>query len=150
TSPDGTSCPIDNETWQFLSLISHHHISDASSFHTHTNCLFFTTTGYSTASIFLAGSITHYPPIIVRNMDHVVGGKFKLGRKIGSGSFGELFQYFLYESVKYGSSDYLTNIVAELESASQLKAAVSDLKDLKASLALLRVAVPTSSPECYK
>ncbi|KAL3644981.1 Casein kinase 1-like protein 6 [Castilleja foliolosa] len=24
-------------------------------------------------------------------MDHVVGGKFKLGRKIGSGSFGELF-----------------------------------------------------------
>lgn len=23
-------------------------------------------------------------------MDHVVGGKFKLGRKIGSGSFGEL------------------------------------------------------------
>lgn len=24
-------------------------------------------------------------------MDHVVGGKFKLGRKIGSGSFGELY-----------------------------------------------------------
>jgi len=24
-------------------------------------------------------------------MDHVVGGKFKLGKKIGSGSFGELF-----------------------------------------------------------
>lgn len=24
-------------------------------------------------------------------MDHIVGGKFKLGRKIGSGSFGELF-----------------------------------------------------------
>lgn len=24
-------------------------------------------------------------------MDHVIGGKFKLGRKIGSGSFGELF-----------------------------------------------------------
>lgn len=24
-------------------------------------------------------------------MDHVVGGKFKLGRKIGCGSFGELF-----------------------------------------------------------
>lgn len=24
-------------------------------------------------------------------IDHMVGGKFKLGRKIGSGSFGELF-----------------------------------------------------------
>ena len=24
-------------------------------------------------------------------MDHVIGGKFKLGRKIGSGSFGELY-----------------------------------------------------------
>jgi serine/threonine protein kinase len=24
-------------------------------------------------------------------MDHIVGGKFKLGKKIGSGSFGELF-----------------------------------------------------------
>lgn len=24
-------------------------------------------------------------------MDHVVGGKFKLDRKIGSGSFGELY-----------------------------------------------------------
>lgn len=24
-------------------------------------------------------------------MDHVVAGKFKLGRKIGSGSFGELY-----------------------------------------------------------
>ncbi|CAN0892893.1 Casein kinase 1-like protein 10 [Linum grandiflorum] len=24
-------------------------------------------------------------------MDHLVGGKFKLGRKIGSGSFGELY-----------------------------------------------------------
>lgn len=24
-------------------------------------------------------------------MDQVVGGKFKLGRKIGSGSFGELY-----------------------------------------------------------
>lgn len=25
------------------------------------------------------------------SMDHVIGGKFKLGRKIGSGSFGELY-----------------------------------------------------------
>jgi len=24
-------------------------------------------------------------------MEHVIGGKFKLGRKIGSGSFGELY-----------------------------------------------------------
>ena len=24
-------------------------------------------------------------------MDHIVGGKFKIGRKIGSGSFGELY-----------------------------------------------------------
>uniref|UniRef100_A0A2P2M948 Casein kinase I isoform X1 n=1 Tax=Rhizophora mucronata TaxID=61149 RepID=A0A2P2M948_RHIMU len=24
-------------------------------------------------------------------MDHLIGGKFKLGRKIGSGSFGELY-----------------------------------------------------------
>ena len=24
-------------------------------------------------------------------MDHVIGGKFKMGRKIGSGSFGELY-----------------------------------------------------------
>jgi hypothetical protein len=24
-------------------------------------------------------------------MDHVVGGKFKIGKKIGSGLFGELF-----------------------------------------------------------
>jgi len=24
-------------------------------------------------------------------MDHVIGGKFKLGRKIGGGSFGELY-----------------------------------------------------------
>jgi hypothetical protein len=24
-------------------------------------------------------------------MDHVIGGKFRLGRKIGSGSFGELY-----------------------------------------------------------
>ena len=24
-------------------------------------------------------------------MDNVIGGKFKLGRKIGGGSFGELF-----------------------------------------------------------
>ena len=24
-------------------------------------------------------------------MDHVIAGKFKLGRKIGSGSFGELY-----------------------------------------------------------
>jgi casein kinase 1 epsilon len=24
-------------------------------------------------------------------MDHVIGGKFKLGRKLGSGSFGELY-----------------------------------------------------------
>jgi len=24
-------------------------------------------------------------------VDHIVGGKFKLGRKIGSGSFGELY-----------------------------------------------------------
>ncbi|MED6209451.1 hypothetical protein PIB30_054816 [Stylosanthes scabra] len=26
-------------------------------------------------------------------MDHVIGGKFKLGRKIGSGSFGGLYRY---------------------------------------------------------
>jgi casein kinase 1 epsilon len=24
-------------------------------------------------------------------MDHIIGGKFKLGRKIGGGSFGELY-----------------------------------------------------------
>lgn len=31
-------------------------------------------------------------------MDHIVGGKFKLGRKIGGGSFGEIFlgQFFLF------------------------------------------------------
>lgn len=29
-------------------------------------------------------------------MDHVIGGKFKLGRKIGSGSFGELFIGMLF------------------------------------------------------
>ena len=26
-----------------------------------------------------------------KKMDHVIGGKFKLGRKLGSGSFGELY-----------------------------------------------------------
>jgi casein kinase 1 epsilon len=26
-----------------------------------------------------------------QKMDHVIGGKFKLGRKLGSGSFGELY-----------------------------------------------------------
>jgi hypothetical protein len=31
-------------------------------------------------------------------MDHIVGGKFKVGRKIGGGSFGEIFlgQFFLF------------------------------------------------------
>lgn len=26
-----------------------------------------------------------------QKIDHVIGGKFKLGRKLGSGSFGELY-----------------------------------------------------------
>jgi len=30
-------------------------------------------------------------------MDHVIGGKFKLGRKIGGGSFGELYLGNLYD-----------------------------------------------------
>ena len=29
--------------------------------------------------------------VLSNKMEHVIGGKFKLGRKIGSGSFGELY-----------------------------------------------------------
>lgn len=36
-------------------------------------------------------------------MDHVIGGKFKLGRKIGSGSFGELY-LGVYNLWFFGSS----------------------------------------------
>ncbi|KAA8543385.1 hypothetical protein F0562_021120 [Nyssa sinensis] len=42
-------------------------------------------------------------------MDHVIGGKFKLGRKIGSGSFGEL-----YQGVNVQSGD---EVAIKLESA---------------------------------
>ncbi|KAK4787853.1 hypothetical protein SAY86_011686 [Trapa natans] len=35
-------------------------------------------------------------------MDHVIGGKFKMGRKIGSGSFGELY---LGVNVQNGGGD---------------------------------------------
>lgn len=33
-------------------------------------------------------------------MEHVIGGKFKLGRKIGSGSFGELYLGMQFMRVK--------------------------------------------------
>lgn len=54
-------------------------------------------------------------------MDHVIGGKFKLGRKIGSGSFGELylgmiilsFHGFLFYFVEYMSC-FFVSIVASL------------------------------------
>ncbi|KFK44039.1 hypothetical protein AALP_AA1G207900 [Arabis alpina] len=32
-------------------------------------------------------------------MDRVVGGKFKLGRKLGSGSFGEIFLGVSFEDI---------------------------------------------------
>lgn len=34
-------------------------------------------------------------------MEHVIGGKYKLGRKIGSGSFGELYLGTFYVFYAY-------------------------------------------------
>jgi hypothetical protein len=32
-------------------------------------------------------------------MERIIGGKYKLGRKIGGGSFGEIFLGFVFSSV---------------------------------------------------
>ncbi|KAE9585529.1 putative non-specific serine/threonine protein kinase [Lupinus albus] len=55
-------------------------------------------------------------------MDHVVGGKFKLGRKIGSGSFGELYIAIKLEPVKtkHPQLHYESKLYMLLQGGSQL------------------------------
>ena len=54
-------------------------------------------------------------------MDQVIGGKFKLGRKIGSGSFGELYLGnalqsldFIYCNMGFFFNVYLSSVFISL------------------------------------
>ena len=43
-------------------------------------------------------------------MEHVIGGKFKLGRKIGSGSFGELYLGMLHIPNAQNSCHFVNHV----------------------------------------